>query len=66
MGVSKKKKLNVFSVFKEFKVQVELEYEIMIKCLRTNNDREYRDNKFLVFYKYEGIERRFTVTYTPQ
>lgn len=66
MGVSNKKKLNVFSVFKEFKVQVELEYGIMIKWLRTENDREYRDNKFLVFYKYEGIERRFTVTYTPQ
>lgn len=63
MGVSNKKKLNVFSVFK---VQVELEYGIMIKWLRTDNDREYRDNKFLVFYKYEGIERRFTVTYTPQ
>lgn len=66
MGVSNKKKLNVLSVFKEFKVQVELEYGIMIKWLRTDNDREYRDNKFLVFYKYEGIERRFTVTYTPQ
>lgn len=61
-----KKKSDVFPVFKEFKARVELESEKKIKCLRTDNGREYTDGEFLALCKQEGIKRQFTVTYTPQ
>ena len=41
-----KKKSDIFLVFKEYKARVELESGKMIKCLRTDNDGEYTDDKF--------------------
>ena len=61
-----KRKSDVFEVFKAFKARVELDSGKKIKCLRTDNGREYTDGEFLAFCKQEGIERQFTVTYTPQ
>ncbi|KAH9689118.1 Integrase catalytic domain-containing protein [Citrus sinensis] len=61
-----KKKSDVFPVFKEYKARVELEYGKKIKCLRTDNGGEYTDGEFLAFCKQEGIQRQFTVAYTPQ
>ena len=46
-----KKKSNVFSVLKEYKARVELEYDKKIKCLRTDNGGEYTDGVFFAFYK---------------
>ncbi|KAH9727082.1 Integrase catalytic domain-containing protein [Citrus sinensis] len=61
-----KKKSDVFPVFKEYKVRVELESSKKIKCLRTDNGGEYTDGEFLAFCKQEDIQRQFTVAYTPQ
>ncbi|KAH9801106.1 hypothetical protein KPL71_000900 [Citrus sinensis] len=61
-----KKKSDVFPVFKEYKARVELESSKKIKCLRTDNGGEYTDGEFLAFCKQEGIQRQFTVAYTPQ
>ncbi|KAH9751779.1 Integrase catalytic domain-containing protein [Citrus sinensis] len=61
-----KKKSDVFPVFKEYKARVELESGKKIKYLRTDNGGEYTDGEFLVFCKQEGIQRQFTVAYTPQ
>ncbi|KAH9707030.1 Integrase catalytic domain-containing protein [Citrus sinensis] len=61
-----KKKSDVFLVFKEYKARVELESGKKIKCLRTDNGGEYTDGEFLAFCKQEGIQRQFTVAYTPQ
>ncbi|KAH9762162.1 Integrase catalytic domain-containing protein [Citrus sinensis] len=61
-----KKKSDVFLVFKEYKARVELESGKKIKCLRTDNSGEYTDGEFLAFCKQEGIQRQFTVAYTPQ
>ncbi|KAH9682249.1 hypothetical protein KPL71_027276 [Citrus sinensis] len=61
-----KKKSNVFPVFKEYKARVELESGKKIKCLRMDNGGEYTDGEFLVFCKQEGIQRQFTMAYTPQ
>ncbi|KAH9680516.1 hypothetical protein KPL71_026569 [Citrus sinensis] len=61
-----KKKLDVFPVIKEYKAWVELESGKKIKCLRTDNGGEYTDGEFLAFCKQEGIQRQFTVAYTPQ
>jgi len=61
-----KKKSNVFTIFNEFKAQVELETGKRIKCLRTYNEGEYIDGYFLTFCNHEGIARRFTVPHTHQ
>ena len=53
-------------MFKEYKARVELESGKKIKCLRTDNGGEYTDGEFLTFCKQEGIQRQFTVAYTPQ
>jgi transposase InsO family protein len=37
-----------------------------IKCLRINNDTEYRDGDFLKFCEEHGIKRHFTVRKTSQ
>ena len=50
-----KKKSYVFPVFKQYKVQVELESGKRIKCLRTDNGGEYTDSEVLAFYKKECI-----------
>ena len=49
-----KKKSDVFSVFKEYTAQVELESGKKIKCLRTDNGGKYTDDEFLAFCKQEG------------
>ncbi|KAL3846133.1 hypothetical protein ACJIZ3_003536 [Penstemon smallii] len=49
-----------------FYARVELEFEKKIKCLRTDNGREYTCNEFDNFCQQEGIKRQFTVAYTPQ
>ena len=36
----------MFSIFKAFKVRVELESRKKIKCLRTNNGGEYTSEEF--------------------
>ncbi|RDX94490.1 hypothetical protein CR513_23121, partial [Mucuna pruriens] len=61
-----KTKSSVFSQFKEFKAQVELETGKKIKCLRIDNGGEYINGDFLEFYKQEGITRQFIIPHTPQ
>ena len=61
-----KKKSDVFPMFKKYKARMELESSKMIKCLRINNGGKYTDGEFLDFCKQEGIQRQFTVAYTPQ
>jgi transposase InsO family protein len=60
-----RRKTYVLAVFKTFKARVELEYEKKIKCLRTDNKREYTSDEFDNFYQHEGIKRQFTMAYTP-
>ena len=60
-----KKRSDVFRIFKVFKARVELESGKRIKCLRTDNGGEYIDGDFIAFCKQEGIQRQFTVVYTP-
>ena len=56
----------MFSVFKEFKARVELDFGNKIKCLRTDNGGGYTSDEFDKFCKQECIKRQFTVAYTPQ
>ncbi|WRX07954.1 Integrase [Theobroma cacao] len=59
-------KSDVFSVFKKFKASVELELRWKVKCLRTDNGREFNSDKFEAFLSAAGIKHQFTVPYSPQ
>lgn len=59
-------KVEAFACFKEFKAHVEKQSEYVVKYLRTNREEDFCSNKFLQYYKYHGIKRQLTTTYTPQ
>ena len=61
-----KAKGEVFRCFKDFKALVENQSGRKIKVLRSNNGGEYVDKEFVDFCASEGIQREFTVPYTPQ
>lgn len=61
-----KRKTDVFSIFKVYKARIELEFGKSIKCLRSNNRREYTSKEFTEYCNQKGIKRQFTTTYTPQ
>lgn len=61
-----KHKSEVFTIFKQWKAQVENRTGRKVKYLRSDNGLEYRDTEFLEFCKTEGITRHFTVKGTPQ
>ena len=60
-----KAKSEVFKCFKEFKALVENQTGKKIKVLRSDNGGEYIDSKFVDFCASEGVQREFTVPYTP-
>jgi hypothetical protein len=61
-----KNKFEAFAKFKIWKGEVENLTGRKIKCLRTDNDIEYKDGDFLKFCEEYGIKRHFTVQKTPQ
>lgn len=52
--------------FKDYKAEVEKQTGKNIKCLRTDNGREYLNNDFDNSLRVNGIKRQLTVPYTPQ
>ncbi|RWR74934.1 Integrase, catalytic core [Cinnamomum micranthum f. kanehirae] len=59
-------KSEAFSKFVQFKEQVEKEFELQIKCLRTDNGGEYMSDQFLNYCKEHGIQHQMTCPETPQ
>jgi hypothetical protein len=53
-------KFEIFSIFREWKVQVENQTDRKIKYLRTSNGLEYKENEFLKFYESEGITHHYS------
>ena len=60
-----KAKGEVFKCFKEFKALVENQIGKKIEVLRSDNGSKYVERDFVDFYASEGIQRDFTVPYTP-
>jgi 5'-3' exoribonuclease 2 len=52
-----KEKSETFLKFKEFKEKVEGELDMKIKCLRTDNGKEYLSNEFTNYLKENKIVR---------
>ena len=56
----RKEKSKAFTKFKEFKEKIEGELNMKIKCLRTDNGREYLSNEFIIYLKEHKIRRQLT------
>jgi transposase InsO family protein len=61
-----KEKSEVFTKFKEFKEKIESELNMKIKCLRTDNGRDYLTNQFTIYHAEHKIRRQLTCPNTPQ
>ena len=61
-----KKKDEVFTWFRHFKVLIENQTEKKIKILRTDHGTEYESNEFHDFCKEASIKRETTTPYTPE
>ena len=61
-----KEKSEVFTHFQSFKVLVEKQTGLQVKCIRSDGGGEYFSNKFSDFLQKIGIHRNFTCRYTPQ
>jgi hypothetical protein len=60
-----KSKYNVFETFEKWKVVVETETDLKLKCLRSDNGGEYEDEDFKQLYAVNGIKMQKTVPGTP-
>ncbi|KAI3509833.1 hypothetical protein L1887_25356 [Cichorium endivia] len=61
-----KEKSDTFSKFKEFKITVEGEVGMKIRCLRSDNGGEYTSEEFKQYLKECGIRHQYTCANTPQ
>lgn len=61
-----KSKDEVFQAFKDYRTEVEKQTGKKIKCLRSDNGREYVNKDFDRYLRENGIKRQLTVPYTPQ
>lgn len=58
-------KSEAFKFFKCFKIMVEKETGLFIKCFCTDRGGEFNSNEFNDFCKQSGIKRQLTTAYTP-
>jgi transposase InsO family protein len=61
-----KSKVDVFTVFKQFRALVEKSISRSIECLRRNNGGEFTSMEFENYCNEFGIDRHKTTFYTPQ
>ena len=61
-----KNKSDVFETFKKWKAMVEIETNLKVKCLRSDNGGEYIDGGFSEYCVAQGIRMEKTIPGTPQ
>ncbi|CAL5443135.1 unnamed protein product [Camellia sinensis] len=61
-----RQKSEVFSIFKKFQNLVERQSGCLMKVLRSDRGGEYNSNEFMKFCEDIGMQRQFTIGYTPQ
>ena len=59
-------KSEVFEKFKEFQKKVENQKERKVKCIQSDNGKEYVNKEFDFYLREHGIVRRLTVTQNPE
>lgn len=60
-----RRKKKAFEKFKDFKAMVENETNCKIKCIRSDNGREFTSKGFDDFCKQHGNKKKFTIIETP-
>ena len=60
-----KKKSKAFECLKIYKELVENETDLKIKCLRSDNEREFTSKLFQQYCDENGIKRQFSTAWTP-
>ena len=61
-----KEKSEAFHTFQKFKAMAELEHDVKIKFLRSDNGGEYISKEFDQYLSGVGIQRKLTVPKTPE
>jgi transposase InsO family protein len=61
-----KKKSEAFEHFKIYIEMVEIEKDLKIKCLISDNGGEFTSKEFMDFHGEHGIKRQFSAAMTPQ
>ena len=61
-----KNKSDIFETFKKWKVMIEIETGLKVKCLRSNNGGKYIDRGFSEYCAAQGIRIEKTIPRTPQ
>jgi transposase InsO family protein len=61
-----KHKGEMFQHFLNFKTMLEKEKGVNIKCLRSDGKGEYLSNEFSEYLKEQGIQRKYSCSYSPQ
>ena len=61
-----KNKSNVFETFKKLKAIIETKTGLKVKCLKSNNRKEYLDGGFSEYCATHGIRIEKTIPRTPQ
>jgi len=56
----------VFNKFQEYEAHVSNMFGFRMKCLRSDNGSEYKSKRFIDYCKSKGIQRQYSVIYTPQ
>ncbi|KAL2623656.1 hypothetical protein R1flu_003861 [Riccia fluitans] len=59
-------KSEVFATFVKWKAQVETQIGKKVRCLRSDNGREYISGEFEMYCEQDGITRHLTTFYTPE
>lgn len=61
-----REKSDVLESFKQYKSLMENQFNASIKCVQSDNGKEYCNNEFNNFLDQCGIKRRLTVPHTPE
>ena len=61
-----KQKSEAFSVFEQFVAMAEKQTGQQLKCLRSDNGKEYCNSKFKDYFHKHGVVHQTTVSHTPQ
>ena len=66
MGLLHAREIRSLCEVQRMKVKVQNQTGRKIKYLHSDNGRKYRDERFMEFFKQQGITCHFTVKRTPQ
>jgi hypothetical protein len=61
-----KNKAEIFSKFKQYKIEVKNQTRKKLTMLKNDNGGEYKSNEFNLFCQNHGFQRQFTTPHAPQ